>query len=65
MEVLADFVNIDNDTPAFNEWFDVYENILACDINEQNNNNDDSNFRSSDILPKITEPMKSTEKLLY
>ncbi len=65
MEVLADFVNIDNDTPAFNEWFDAYENILACDINEQNNNNDDSNFRSSHIPPKITEPIKSTEKLLY
>ncbi|CAF4522183.1 unnamed protein product, partial [Didymodactylos carnosus] len=30
----ADFVDIDNDTPVFNEWFDTCEQLLACDISE-------------------------------
>ncbi|CAF4213616.1 unnamed protein product [Rotaria sordida] len=56
-----DFVEIDNDIPAFNEWFDSCENILVCDVNEQDD--DDSNAVSTEIPPKITEAMEMTQKL--
>ena len=30
----AEFVDIDDDTPAFNQWFDSCEHILSCDTND-------------------------------
>ena len=30
----AEFVDIDDDTPAFNEWVDSCEYILSCDTND-------------------------------
>ena len=60
----GDFVDMDNDTPVFNEWFDNCENILACDINEQDDeDDDDSNSISTDTPPKITEAIEMTHKL--
>ncbi|CAF1110764.1 unnamed protein product [Rotaria sordida] len=58
----GDFVDIDNDIPAFNKWFDSCENILVCDVNEQDDD-DDSNAVSTEIPPKIAEAMEMTQKL--
>jgi len=57
----ADFVYIDNDISAFNEWFSSCENIFVYDVNEQDDDN--SNYVSTDISPKITEAMKIMQKL--
>jgi hypothetical protein len=56
----TDFVDIDNDTPAFNNWFNSCENILAYDVNEQDD--DDSNPTSTDIQLKITEATEIMQK---
>ena len=39
---VVEFVDIDDDTPAFDEWFDSCENILSCDTNEQVEDDDDN-----------------------
>ena len=51
----AEFVDMDNDTPAFNEWFDNCEHILSCDANDQVDGDDDNGtFVPTDMPPKIT-----------
>ena len=61
----ADFVDIDNDIPAFDEWFDSRENILVCHANEQydEDEDDDSNYAYTDAPPKITEAIEMIQKL--
>ena len=60
----AEFVDMDDDTPAFNEWFDSCENILSCNANDHVNDDDDNGtFVPTDVPPKITEAIEMTEKL--
>jgi hypothetical protein len=51
-----DFVDIDNDTSAFNEWFTSCEKILACDINEQGDDNSN---------PISTNISRTKEKMIF
>ena len=59
----ADFVDIDNDTPAYNEWFDSCEQLVVCDIKEQNDDYDDDDRIPTESPPKIIEAMEMTRKL--
>ena len=60
----AEFVDMDDDIPAFNEWFDSCEYILSWDANDQVDDDDDnSTFVPTDMPPKITEAIEMTEKL--
>jgi hypothetical protein len=45
-----------------NECFDSRENILVCDINEQDDD-DESNPASADIPPKIKEAIEIMQKI--
>ncbi|CAF0806923.1 unnamed protein product [Didymodactylos carnosus] len=43
----AGFVDIDNGTPAFNEWFDNCEHLVACGVNEKDDDDDADNYIST------------------
>ncbi|CAF4046731.1 unnamed protein product [Rotaria sp. Silwood1] len=52
-----DFVDVNNDILTFNEWFDNCENIVTCDVNEEEED-DDSNYRTAYAPPKLTEAIE-------
>ncbi|CAF4770373.1 unnamed protein product [Rotaria socialis] len=58
----VDFIGIDNDTPAYNEWFDNCEHLVACDIKKQNDDDDDDRI-PTESPPKIMEAMEMLSKL--
>jgi hypothetical protein len=61
-----EFVEIDYETPAFNEWNDIDENLIAVDedcgdkITIDNNEDDDM---PTEIPPKLTEAMEMVRRL--
>ncbi|CAF1023635.1 unnamed protein product [Rotaria sordida] len=59
----ADFVDIDNDTPAYNEWFDSCEQLVVCDIKEQNDDYDDDDRIPTESPLKLTEATEMIRKL--
>ncbi|CAF1258618.1 unnamed protein product [Rotaria sordida] len=59
----ADFVDIDNDTPEYNEWFDQCEQLVLCDIKEQDNDYYDDDQILTESPPKLTETMEMKRKL--
>ncbi|CAF4815678.1 unnamed protein product, partial [Rotaria socialis] len=57
---------IDNDTPAYNEWFDNCEHLVACDIKIQDDDDDDDDDDDripTESPPKIMEAMEMLSKL--
>ncbi|CAF4777045.1 unnamed protein product, partial [Rotaria sp. Silwood2] len=60
-----DFIDTDKDVPAFNEWFDNCENLIACDVIELHDDGDDDEdeCKSTESPPKITEAMEMIRKL--
>ncbi|CAF1597859.1 unnamed protein product [Rotaria magnacalcarata] len=59
----ADFVDIDNDTLAYNEWFDQCEQLVLCDIKGQDDDYDDDGQILTESPPKLTEAMEMIRKL--
>jgi hypothetical protein len=59
----ADFVDIDIDVPAYNEWFDNYEQLVICDIKEQDDDYDDDCLITTELPPKLPEAMEMIRKL--
>ena len=66
----ADFIDIDNGVSAFNEWVGSCNDILVCDIGQQDDDNgngeasdDNSDHPTIDSPPKITEVVQILQKL--
>ncbi|CAF3630394.1 unnamed protein product [Rotaria socialis] len=59
----ADFVDIDNDTPAYNEWFDQCEQLVLCEIKGQDDDYNDDDQILTESPPKLTEAMEMIRKL--
>ncbi|CAF4249037.1 unnamed protein product [Rotaria sp. Silwood2] len=61
----ADFVDIDNDTPAYNAWFDDCEHLVARDVKDQGDDydDDDDDRIPTESPPKIIEAMGMIRKL--
>ncbi|CAF3232233.1 unnamed protein product [Rotaria sp. Silwood2] len=61
----GDFIDMDKDVPAFNEWFDNCENLIGCDVIELHDDGDDDEdeCKSTESPPKITEAMEMIQKL--
>jgi hypothetical protein len=59
--IITAFIDIDKDTPVFNEWFDKYEHFISCDVIELDD--DDNDRISTESPPKITKGMEMIGKL--
>lgn len=63
----TDFVNIDNDVPAFNEWNDNCEYLIGCDMIElddlNDENSEDDDYMSTETVPRITDALEMIQKL--
>lgn len=57
-----DFLHMDNDTPAFYEWFDTSENIVTFDAHEEDDDDEDVNYRSANASTKLTEALEMVQK---
>jgi len=64
----SDFIDIDEDIPAFNIWFDNCERLRTANLIELDDDDDDEVLdeddpASTESLPKISEVMEMMRKL--
>ena len=59
-----EFIEVDEETPAFNEWDDVDNNlIIVAEQRHNNDNNDEDDDMPTETPPKVIEAMEMVRRL--